>query len=49
MENRHLHFNVITGAWMLAFLMVSVPALKFVARKTNLPGFSQLVGTTFGS
>jgi hypothetical protein len=49
MENRHLHFNILTGVWTLAFLAVAIPASKIVVKRVPLPGLQGLWTYAFGA
>jgi len=46
MEERHLHFNLISAMWLLVFIVVISNAAKYATKRWWVPGLSDLVQNT---
>jgi hypothetical protein len=49
MDDRHLHFNILSGIWLMFFLMVIVPVFRYILTTWHIPGLSELFVYSFGS
>ena len=48
MEERHLHFNLLTGLWLWLFLLVWLALAKYMLNRYNVPGLTPLHKYAFG-
>ena len=49
MDERHLHFNILSAIWLYLFLLVLLPLMRWVLEKWHVPGLSELHTLAFGS
>lgn len=49
MDERHLHFNLLTGFWLYLFLLGLLPVLRFLLTRWHIPGLSELHNAAFGT
>jgi hypothetical protein len=48
-DERHLHFNVLTLLWMYLVLLAFLPVMRWLLTKWHVPGLSELHTAAFGS
>lgn len=48
MNERHLHFNVVTGLWFVIFYIVFMNGIKASVNKWPVPGLTDLVNNVTG-
>lgn len=49
MDDRHLHFNILSGLWLVAFLLFILPPLRWLIMNFHIPGLTELWVLAFGS